>query len=559
MKHFEEPPSSNASGRPWQKYDIVPRVLYIDSDEAQWEALEIGLASGFVPSTIVDPELRGDSVCALEPVVIEPCAKGMSLVLATATGSWVLLDANECQIAASLARPRTLSELSGDLPAIAKVSLREFLARLYQRGLLRIDHLPGIQPNLLKNGALHHDANLVEIFVTQKCNLGCTYCSAQAGSDMPHLNPDLARRAIDQAFLLPPALPLSIELAGGEPFVNFKLFCDLVLYIEQKSRELGRSVRVFTQTNGTTVTPKIVDFLKIHGISVGVSIDGPADLHDTARPRANGKGSFDQVMRGVSLLRDGGIRFGIITVLTRHNAKHAERMVQFFCELGARSVKINPVNLIGDANITWNTVGISGEEYFEFLDSFLDATLHSGIKLREGNLAECIKNLVFRVHEYRCMRSNCGAGQTFFVVDSRGDIFPCAHSTGIESWRLGSLVDAERAGGFASLGARSEVVNTIARRRVDDMRATSSCHWRHFCEGGCAVNAFQAHGSVASKDPLCSFYEKMYPRLFQRLSTSPETFQALLDGQLGAGVARTETFLLNNHPELYSYRRYKEM
>jgi hypothetical protein len=79
MKHFEEHPSSNASGRPWQKYDIVPRVLYIDSDEAQWEALEIGLASGFVPSTIVDPELRGDSVCALEPVVIEPCAKGMSL------------------------------------------------------------------------------------------------------------------------------------------------------------------------------------------------------------------------------------------------------------------------------------------------------------------------------------------------------------------------------------------------------------------------------------------------------------------------------------------------
>jgi len=329
--------------------------------------------------------------------------------------------------------------------------------------------------------------------------------------------------------------------------LNFKLFCDLVLYIEQKSQEFGRRVQVYAQTNGSTVSPKIVDFLKRHEISVGVSIDGPADLHNAARPRANGKASFDQVMRGISLLRGSGIRFGTISVLTRHNVNHAERMVQFFSELGIRSVKINPVNLIGDADSTWDTIGISGEEYFEFLDTFLEATLQFRIKLKEANLAECIKNIVFRVHEYRCMRSNCGAGQTFFVVDSRGDIFPCAHSTAIESWRLGSLVDAERAGGFAALGARSEPVNTIARRRVDDMPATSSCHWRHFCEGGCAVNAFKAHGAIASQDPLCSFYEKMYPRLFQRLAASPGIFQDLLDGQLGAGVARTEKFLLNRH------------
>jgi uncharacterized protein len=147
----------------------------------------------------------------------------------------------------------------------------------------------------------------------------------------------------------------------------------------------------------------------------------------------------------------------------------------------------------------------------------------------------------------RCMRSNCGAGQTFFVVDSRGDIFPCAHSTAIESWKLGSVADAERVGGFAALGARSQAVNAIARRRVDDMPATSACPWRHFCEGGCAVNAFKANGAIPSKDPLCSFYEKMYPRLLQRLATSPDTFQELLNSQLGVGVARTEAFKLNSH------------
>jgi uncharacterized protein len=515
-------------------------MLYIDSVEAQWQALEIGLATGDVPSTIVEPRLVEDSVCELEPVVIEPCANGMSLVLAASTGSWALLDANECRLASDLTRPRTLLELSNKLSSNDKFTMRDFLVKLYQRGLLRINGVPGVHPGLLKGGALHHEANLVEIFVTQRCNLGCKYCSAQAGSDMPHLDPAVARRAIDQAFLLPANLPLAIEIAGGEPFVNFKLFSELVIYIERKSVELGRHVSIYTQTNGTTVTPKIVDFLQAHKISVGVSIDGPADLHDAARPRANGKDSFGQVMKGISLLRRGGIRFGMIAVLTRHNAKHPFRMVEFFSEIGARTVKINPVNLIGDADLTWDSIGINGDEYYEFLDSFLDYTLDAGIKLKEANLAECVKNIVFRIHEYRCMRSNCGAGKSFFVVDAKGHIYPCAHSTAIPSWRLGSIADAEDAGGFIALSEKSETVDAIARRRVDEMPATSSCRWRHFCEGGCAVNSFKAHGRIESRDPLCFFYEKMYPRLFQRLATSPDKFQGLLDSQLGAGVARVE-------------------
>jgi uncharacterized protein len=543
-------PDASVDGSPGSPYlcdDGGAAMLYIESNQANWEALEIGLATGSIPSTIVDPALCDDTTLTLEPAQFVPCANDLTLILAAATGSWVLLEANECQIVSSLAVQRTLSELSNSLPTIDKLSLREFLSRLYQRGLLRINGRAGIQPDLLKNGALHHDAHLVEIYVTQKCNLGCKYCSAQAGLDMPHLDPVLARQAVDQAFLLPPDLPLAIELAGGEPLVNFGLFSDLVLYIEQKSQESGRKVRIYTQTNGSTVTPKVIAFLRDHEISVGVSIDGPAELHNAARPLASGRDSFDQVMRGISLLQLSGIRFGIIAVLTRINARHPKRMVDFFSDIGVRSVKINPVNLIGDADTTWKTIGITGKEYFEFLNDFLAAALESGIKLREANLGECIKNIVFRVHEYRCMRSNCGAGQTFFVVDSKGDLYPCAHSTAIESWKLGSLADAESAGGFVALGARSEAVNAIANRLVDNMPVTSSCPWRHFCEGGCAVNAFTMHGAIGSQDPLCLFYERMYPRLFEIFATSPAEFQILLDGQLGDGVARAETFSLTVH------------
>lgn len=521
-------------------------MLYIASDEAQWEALEIGLATGSMLSTIIGPELRDETVCSLEPSTITPFANGLHLALAETTGSWVLLEPDEAAIAAALRRPQTLSDLTRGLTVDAQPNIRGFLTRLYQRGLLRLDNVPGIQPDLFRNGALHHDSYLVEIFVTQKCNLACKYCSAQAGADMPHLDPDLARRAIDQIFLLPQKLPVMIELAGGEPLANFGLFCDLVHYVEKKSLESARPARLFTQTNGTLVTSEIAEFLKAHEISVGVSIDGPPEIHDALRPLAGGQASFDKVLKGMSILREHGVRFGIITVLSRQTLRHPARMVRFYNDLGSRSVKLNPVNLIGDADSAWDTVGVTGQEYFEFLDELVDATLQTGVVLREGNLSECIRNLIFRVHEYRCMRSNCGAGQTFFVVDAKGDVFPCAHSTAIESWRLGSVKDAERAGGFVALGERSDAVNAIASRLVDDMPATSSCPWRHFCEGGCAVNAFKQNGMIGSRDPLCSFYEKMYPRLLERLATSPTSFQTLLDSQLGSGIARVESFSLRS-------------
>jgi uncharacterized protein len=340
---------------------------------------------------------------------------------------------------------------------------------------------------------------------------------------------------------------LAIELAGGEPLVNYKLFRDLVIYIRQKSQDLGRRVKIYVQTNGSAVTPKVVEFLREQDVIVGVSLDGPAEIHDAARPQANGRGSFERVIRGISFLRSGGVGFGVISVLTRHNVHHAERMVQFFSELNVNSVKINPVNLIGNAGKAWDEVGITGEEYFNFLDTFIEYTQSKEIQLREPNLSECIKNIVFRIHEYRCMRSNCGAGRSFFVTDANGDIFPCAHSTAIGSWKLGNIADAETAGGLVSLGAKNRVVTAISKRMVDRMPATSSCPWRHFCEGGCAVNAFKAHGTVSSKDPLCSFYEKMYPRLFERLASSPVEFQDLLDRQLGKGVAEIRKFSLTRN------------
>lgn len=138
------------------------------------------------------------------------------------------------------------------------------------------------------------------------------------------------------------------------------------------------------------------------------------------------------------------------------------------------------------------------------------------------------------------MRSNCGAGRSFFLIDSSGDVYPCAHSAGIPSWRLGKLGEAR--GDLVALGAKNAVVQQFPVRLVEQIAEARACPWRHFCEGGCAVNAYQQFGTIQAPDTLCAFYERFYPRLMERLAMDPAKFQTLLNITFGSDQASVVDF-----------------
>ncbi|MFL6161489.1 MAG: radical SAM protein [Jatrophihabitantaceae bacterium] len=456
----------------------------------------------------------------------------MELLLAEHTASWCLVTIQESQIAHA-ASGCQLGDLHSKYAEIDEQSMVDFLIRLYQRGLLRIDGKPGLNPTLLDNGALFREGYLVEVLITQKCNLACAYCLAEAGPSMPNLHTDHAYAAVDAAFKLPTTRPLTIQLSGGEPFVNFGLFESLVLYIEDKRRADDRAVTVVTQSNGTLIDDRIARFIKQHDIAIGISCDGPAALHDLSRPTIGLKPSHVRTLRGMKALQRQGVGFGVITVLSQSNVKDPQAIVDFFGDLGIESVKINPVNMIGDAQASWDAAGITSDQYFDFLEAFIDYSVEQGVRLTESNLGEYLQHLFRRVHDYRCMRSNCGAGRSFFLIDAAGEVYPCAHSAGLPSWRLGAIDQAE--GDLRGLGTSNAIVQQFPLRLVEKIDDAKHCPWRHFCEGGCAVNAYQGFGTIQSRDTLCSFYERLYPRLLERLASEPSRFQALLNLTFGPG------------------------
>lgn len=517
-------------------------MRYLTSGVLLKESLEIGVALGSMPPTFLRPQLDTDTILALEPVQIFQCGP-LNLFLATHTASWCLLEDFESAVATET-QGVPFGVLHSKYPDVSEDVLKEFFVRMYQRGLLRINGKPGINPEILSSGALHREANLVEILVTQKCNLACLYCLAEAGPDMPHMHPELAYRAVDEAFKLAADYPLAIQLSGGEPFVNFNLFKKLVEYIEEKQLESGRSINICTQSNGTLINDEIAEFIKAHHVEIGISIDGPSSLNNRSRPMLGGGPSHERTVRGIETLQRHGIKFGTILVLNRVNVSYPREIADFLVEVGINSTKFNPISMIGDAQRTWDNMAITTDEYFEFLTAFVDYIVEAKLPVKEANLAEYLKYLVRRAHDYRCMRSNCGAGKSFFLVDAKGDVYPCAHAAGIPEWRIGTIDEA--GGDLVQLGKRNPVVAQFRDRLVEKVPETRICPWRHFCEGGCAVNAYQKFGTLLAPDTLCAFYERIYPHLLELFATVPARFQTLLDLTFGKDQVRVVSFQLQS-------------
>ncbi|MDQ2808223.1 MAG: radical SAM protein [Chloroflexota bacterium] len=157
-----------------------------------------------------------------------------------------------------------------------------------------------------------------------RCNLNCSYCYVYNKGDLTWR----ARPAImsDETFKMTIARirrhclfsgqrSVILTFHGGEPCLiapgRFDSWCN---WIAEQLADIV-TVQISIQTNGTLLNPSWIDVLSRHNVDVGVSMDGPKNLHDVFRVDHKGRGSYDAVERGLMLLRDSGIRFGILSVV----------------------------------------------------------------------------------------------------------------------------------------------------------------------------------------------------------------------------------------------------
>jgi len=175
---------------------------------------------------------------------------------------------------------------------------------------------------------------------------------------------------------------LKIAWHAGEPLVLPSSYYTAAFDIIEHLRPSDVAVDHCMQTNGTLIDDAWCEYITQHGIKIGVSIDGPARLHDARRRTRAGAGTHARVMRGIRHLQDHGIQFDVITVLTREALSSPEELFEFYMAAGIKRVGFNIEEIEGCNERSSLNVAEAEAEFRQFLERFWDLVERSGNALR---------------------------------------------------------------------------------------------------------------------------------------------------------------------------------
>lgn len=350
---------------------------------------------------------------------------------------------------------------------------------------------------------------LVVIQATPFCNIDCNYCYLPNRSDKRTIS-EATLTAICRALSSFEYTRPSIEVLwhAGEPLVLPPEFYDRAFRIMRECLgPIGH--RHIIQTNGTLLTQGWCDFIKREQVSIGLSIDGPADVHDANRPYRSGRGSFDRTLRGLRLLQENGITFSVIMVLTSASVTQYERIWDFCVEHGLQRIAFNAEEIEG-ANRTSSMNGErSLEKYQEFLEYFDRKRRETDfwVDIRElDRLEERIRSAAFP--------PVCSTNSPFHIMsfDLEGNVStycPELLSTNIngESYHFGNVNDKS----LAEIFGTQKFGKNFAEIEVGKAMCADQCGCFSLCGGGNPSNKISEHGTFATAQTMNCRYKIQVP------------------------------------------------
>jgi uncharacterized protein len=220
---------------------------------------------------------------------------------------------------------------------------------------------------------------------TPFCNIDCAYCylsNRRSTARMSLETLDLAcRRVFESPFL---DRQLQVAWHGGEPLVVPLAWYEDAVALMAERRPATLQLTHCFQTNGLLLNEDWVRFFARTGARLGLSIDGPADLHDANRRTRRGRGTHEGAMRAVRLLQEQDVPFHVITVLTERALDDPDRLFDFYVQNGISDVGFN-VEEIEGANTASSLAGRGETKFRNFIRRFFERVWQAPgiLKVRE--------------------------------------------------------------------------------------------------------------------------------------------------------------------------------
>jgi uncharacterized protein len=355
---------------------------------------------------------------------------------------------------------------------------------------------------------------LLVVQPTPFCNLDCSYCYLPDRDNrkvMASSTLETLARKVFAAHL--PAPQLSVVWHAGEPLVVSTTWFGQAFASIARHCPPEINVTYHFQTNGVLIDDRWCDFIQAHPVRIGVSIDGPAWLHDRHRKTRNGDGTHARVMKGIERLKAHSIPFHVICVLTRESLEHPDAIVDFFADLGCAELCFN----IEEVEADHRTSSLQGGEIEPAFRAFFDRTIERS----------CQTSAAMRVREIDgvlgALRDPSFGNARGNSQNEPGRILSVAWDGSFNTYSPELLGQRHPQLGTLSLGnvlhddlvpaadhPLFERIDAEIREGIERCRA--ECKHFDFCGGGAPANKLGERGHFA-----CT--ETMYCRLTQKAVT----------------------------------------
>ena len=275
------------------------------------------------------------------------------------------------------------------------------------------------QAILRLNVANFYPLRKLEIMHTEGCNLACSYCFEKQMDHHRNMKPEIARAAIDMLFDYSGNQKLlNILHFGGEPTLNFPSIKMATEYAESKAFLTGKKVRFSLTSNGTLMTEEMAQYFVQHRIMVLLSIDGMEDSHNRFRWDKQGKGSFDQTMRGLRILKKTQRWIGTKMTVMPENAQRLYDDV-----VGLYGLGVNQFIIDSASGVKW-----SQEEMNTYVDQ-----LKRVYQWYKETPRKDLKISQFEEMPKPKSYFGCEAGRNKIAVSVSGEISPCSKLLGLNN------------------------------------------------------------------------------------------------------------------------------
>ena len=378
------------------------------------------------------------------------------------------------------------------------------------------------------------------------CNLDCHYCyyldkAEIYGGHEPKMSYEMLETTIREYIRANDVEEVTFNWHGGEPLVLGLDFYKKAVELERKYAD-GKKIFNTLQTNGTLINYDTAEFFRDNNFLIGVSIDGPKDIHDKFRKDKGGFPTFDKVIKGIEILHRCGVQFNTMSTINKASEGRGLETYQFLKHIGSTFMQFMPVvehvkypvdaagrslkkmrpYIVDPATdgaelARWS---VSSVGFGKFMCDIFDYWVRNDVGRYFVNLFDATLANHCNVMPGTCVYAKVCGGNS--IIEHNGDIYPCDHFV-YPKYRLGNISEKS----LREMMTSSEQIKFGLDKRGMLPSKCLRCKYEYLCHGECPKHRFnRTENGDTGLNALCSGYHMFYDHTLPYMLKMKELLEA---------------------------------